>query len=120
MKIIVTGSLGHISKPLTRELVQKGHEVIVISSSPERKDAIEALGAKAAIGTMEDAGFLTATFTGADAVYVMEAMGGNSYYSPLGCKACGSSQQHWSSYRYRQRASCVSLQCGNYSEFIAF
>ena len=82
MKIIVTGSLGHISKPLTEELVQKGHEVTVISSSPERKDAIEALGAKAAIGTMEDAGFLTATFTGADAVYVMETMGGNSYFDP--------------------------------------
>jgi len=82
MKIIVTGSLGHISKPLTQELVQKGHEVTVISSSPERKDAIEALGAKAAIGTMEDAGFLTATFTGADAVYVMETMGGNSYFDP--------------------------------------
>ena len=82
MKIIVTGSLGHISKPLTEELVQKGHEVTVISSSPDRKDAIEALGAKAAIGTMEDAGFLTATFTGADAVYVMETMGGNSYFDP--------------------------------------
>ena len=82
MKIIVTGSLGHISKPLTQELVQKGHEVTVISSSPERKDAIEALGAKAAIGTIEDAGFLTATFTGADAVYVMETMGGNSYFDP--------------------------------------
>jgi len=82
MNIIVTGSLGHISKSLTKELVQKGHDVTVISSNPERKDAIEALGAKAAIGTMDDAGFLTATFTGADAVYVMEAMGGNSYFDP--------------------------------------
>jgi len=82
MKIIVTGSLGHISKPLTQELVQKGHDVTVISSNPERKDAIEAFGAKAAIGSMEDAGFLTATFTGADAVYVMETMGGNRFFDP--------------------------------------
>jgi len=82
MKIIVTGSLGHIGKPLTQELVQKGHEVTVISSNPERMDAIEALGAKAAIGSMEDADFLAATFTGADAVYVMETMGGGSYFDP--------------------------------------
>jgi len=82
MKIIVTGSLGHIGKPLTIELVQKGHEVTVISSNPERKEAIEAFGAKAAIGTMEDADFLEAVFTGADAVYVMETMGGNSYFDP--------------------------------------
>ena len=57
MKIIITGSLGHISKPLTEALVQKGHTVTVISSKPERKKEIEALGAVAAIGTMEDTDF---------------------------------------------------------------
>jgi len=82
MKIIVTGSLGNISKPLTKELVQKGHQVTVVSSKPERQKDIEAMGAKAAIGTMEDADFLTTTFKGADAVYVMETMGGNSFFDP--------------------------------------
>ena len=71
MKVIVTGSLGNISKPLTEELVQKGHTVTVISSKPEKQKDIEDLGATAAIGSVEDADFLTATFTGADAVYVM-------------------------------------------------
>jgi uncharacterized protein YbjT (DUF2867 family) len=71
MKIIVTGSLGHISKPLTTELVQKGHQVTVISSNPERQKGIEALGATAAIGTVNDVDFLTATLKGADAVYTM-------------------------------------------------
>lgn len=71
MKITVTGSLGHISKPLTKELVQKGHSVTVISSNPERQKDIEALGAKAAIGKLEDVDFLTSAFTGADAVYCM-------------------------------------------------
>ena len=80
MKIIVTGSLGHISLPLTEELVQKGHEVIVISSKPEKQKDIEALGAIAAIGTMEDAEFLTATFRGADAVYTMIAPG--NFFDP--------------------------------------
>lgn len=71
MKIVVTGSLGHISLPLTKELVKKGHTVTVISSNAERQREIEALGAIAAIGSLEDVAFLTATFTGADAVYCM-------------------------------------------------
>ncbi len=71
MKIIVTGSLGHISKPLTIELVQKGHSVTVISSNREKQKDIEALGATAAIGSLEDLTFLSTTFRGADAVYCM-------------------------------------------------
>jgi uncharacterized protein YbjT (DUF2867 family) len=55
-------------------LVQKGHLVTVISSKAERKKEIETLGAKAAIGTLEDVNFLSSTFKGADAVYVMEAL----------------------------------------------
>ncbi|HEY9047767.1 MAG TPA: NAD(P)H-binding protein [Ohtaekwangia sp.] len=80
MKIIVTGSLGHISKPLTEELIQKGHAVTVISSKAGKQQAIEALGAKAAIGSMEDADFLTAAFRGADIVYAMEALGVESFF----------------------------------------
>ena len=71
MKITITGSLGHISLPLTKELVEKGHTVTVISSKPERQKDITALGATAAIGSVDDAKFLTAAFTGADAVYTM-------------------------------------------------
>jgi uncharacterized protein YbjT (DUF2867 family) len=71
MKFTITGSLGNISKPLTEELVQKGHAVTVISSNPEKLKDIEALGAAAAIGSIEDVNFLTAGFTGADAVYCM-------------------------------------------------
>lgn len=71
MKLVITGSLGHISKPLTEELVQKGHTVTVISSKPENRTGIETLGASAAIGNLEDVDFLTTTFTGADAVYTM-------------------------------------------------
>jgi uncharacterized protein YbjT (DUF2867 family) len=71
MKITLTGSLGHISKPLTETLVQKGHTVTVISSKPGKQKEIEALGATAAIGSVDDADFLTATFTSADAVYTM-------------------------------------------------
>jgi len=75
MKIIITGSLGNISKALTQMLVEQDHTVTVISSKQERKKGIEELGAIAAIGTMEDVNFLTQTFTGADIVYCMEASG---------------------------------------------
>lgn len=71
MNIIVTGSLGHISRPLTTALVAKGHAVTVISSNPAKKQEIESLGARAAIGTLEDVAFLTSTFRGADVVYGM-------------------------------------------------
>jgi uncharacterized protein YbjT (DUF2867 family) len=76
MNIVLIGSLGNIGKPLTQELVQKGHSVTVISSNPEKQKDIEALSAKAAIGTMQDVAFLSATFEGADIVYLMEAWEG--------------------------------------------
>ncbi|MCF0050535.1 NAD(P)H-binding protein [Dyadobacter sp. LJ53] len=71
MKIVLTGSLGHISRPLTADLIQKGHAVTVISSNPEREEEIAATGALPAIGSLDDAGFLTDMFAGADAVYTM-------------------------------------------------
>lgn len=71
MKLVVTGALGHISKPMVEQLVKEGHQVTVISSNPARVAEIEALGARAAIGSVEDVSFLTSTFTGADAVYTM-------------------------------------------------
>lgn len=71
MKIIVTGSLGNISKPLTEELVQKGHQVTVISSNLEKSKEIEKLGAIAAIGSLKDVDFISETFQRADLVYTM-------------------------------------------------
>jgi uncharacterized protein YbjT (DUF2867 family) len=71
MKIIITGSLGNISKPLAEKLLAEKHEVTIISSKTEKKPMIEAMGAKAAIGSVDDVDFLTATFKDADAVYTM-------------------------------------------------
>ena len=80
MNIIVTGSLGSISKPLTSELIKKGHSVTVISSKRQKEKEIEEAGAIAAIGSLEDVEFLTATFAGADAVYTMVPPG--NYFDP--------------------------------------
>ncbi|PSL29010.1 SDR family oxidoreductase [Chitinophaga ginsengisoli] len=71
MKIVVTGSLGNISKPLSIALIKQGHSVTVISSNPAKQREIEQLGAKASIGSLTDAQFVTAAFTGADAAYCM-------------------------------------------------
>ena len=71
MKYIITGSLGHISLPVVKNLVAAGHQVTVISSSDDKAKAIEALGAQAAIGSVSDANFVNKTFQGADAVYLM-------------------------------------------------
>lgn len=71
MKIIPTGSLGNIGQPLATALVQQSHAVTVISSKSDKQAAIEVLGATAAIGSVEDAAFLAATFAGAEAVYLM-------------------------------------------------
>ncbi len=71
MKYVVTGSLGNVSKPLAEKLLAAGHEVTIVSSNSEKAAQIEAMGAEAAIGSVEDVGFLTEAFIGADAVYTM-------------------------------------------------
>ncbi|HEY9195992.1 MAG TPA: NAD(P)H-binding protein [Mucilaginibacter sp.] len=71
MKITTTGSLGNVAKPLVKKLIAAGHEVTVISTKEDKKSEIEALGARAAIGSISDTTFLTEAFKGADAVYTM-------------------------------------------------
>ena len=71
MKITTTGSLGNVAKPLVKKLVAAGHEVTVITSKADRQGEIVALGAKAAVGSISDATFLTEAFKDADAVYTM-------------------------------------------------
>lgn len=76
MKIVITGSIGNIGKPLTQKLVHQGHDVTVITSKAAKRAEIELLHARAAVGTFFDADFLSETFAGADIVYLMEAWEG--------------------------------------------
>ena len=71
MKYVITGGAGNISKPLAEKLLKAGHEVTVISRNAENIKSLVDLGAKPAIGSVTDTGFLIKTFTGADAVYTM-------------------------------------------------
>lgn len=71
MKIVLTGSLGNISKPLAEILVKAGHDVTIISSNKDKIPAIKSSGATPAIGSINDTAFLATTFKGADVVYTM-------------------------------------------------
>jgi uncharacterized protein YbjT (DUF2867 family) len=71
MNYVITGGAGNISKPLALQLLKAGHQVTVIGRNAANLSALTDAGAKAAIGSLEDVSFLTAIFTGADAVYTM-------------------------------------------------
>lgn len=71
MKVIITGSTGNISKPLTSMLVEAGYNVGVITSSKEKTQEIETLDAKPLVGSVLDSGFLQGAFQGADVIYTM-------------------------------------------------
>ncbi len=71
MNYVITGSLGHISKPIVQQLIASGHQVSVVTSNPERVKDMEALQAKGLVGSVEDSGFVNGAFSGADVVYLM-------------------------------------------------
>ncbi|ODQ44179.1 hypothetical protein PICMEDRAFT_74789 [Pichia membranifaciens NRRL Y-2026] len=71
MKVVLFGSRGNVTKPLTQILLSKGVDTTVITRSAENGKAIETDGAKAAVGSTEDVEFLTKTFQGADAVFIL-------------------------------------------------
>jgi len=68
---VITGSIGHISKPIVAGLVNAGKSVTVLTTSTERIKEIEQLGAKALVGSVQDNAFTRKSFAGADVVYTM-------------------------------------------------
>ena len=79
MKYIITGSLGHISLPVIKSLLTAGHNVTVVSSNIDKKEEIEKLGAKAAIGSVSDQAFVSNAFLDAEVAYLMLP---NDYAAP--------------------------------------
>jgi uncharacterized protein YbjT (DUF2867 family) len=71
MNIVLTGSIGHISKPMAMGLIKAGHIVSIITNSATKVNEIVALGATPLIGSIEDANFMKHAFENADAVYLM-------------------------------------------------
>jgi uncharacterized protein YbjT (DUF2867 family) len=68
---VITGSIGHISKPIVQGLVNAGKNVKVITSSIDRAKEIEKLGATAEVGSVHDHEFLKRAFANTEVVYTM-------------------------------------------------
>jgi uncharacterized protein YbjT (DUF2867 family) len=68
---VITGSIGHISKPVVIGLVKAGKNVTVITSNADKVKEIEQLGAKALVGSVSDKTFVRKAFAGAEVVYTM-------------------------------------------------
>jgi 2-alkyl-3-oxoalkanoate reductase len=54
MKVFIAGATGALGVPLLRELVARGHEVVGLTRSPEKRALIEQLGASAAVADALD------------------------------------------------------------------
>lgn len=71
MNYVILGSAGNISKPLAETLLKAGHGVTVVTRNKENLGSLLTLGAKAAVGSVNDVQFLADSFKGADAIYTM-------------------------------------------------
>lgn len=74
MGVVLLGSTGKVNQALIKKLVSDGVETTVVTRSAQKVADIEALGAKAAVGTIDDGDFLTASFKGADAAFIVSAV----------------------------------------------
>lgn len=63
MKVFIAGASGAVGKPLVRQLVASGHEVVGMTRS--RAEVVESLGATAAVADAFDAEAVCAAVTGA-------------------------------------------------------
>jgi len=71
MKYVITGGAGHTSKPLALKLLAAGHSVKVLGRNAEHLSPLADQGAETAIGSLEDGYFVTRSFVGADAAWLI-------------------------------------------------
>lgn len=68
MQVFVTGASGHIASAVIPELIGAGHEVVGLARSDASAAAVEALGAKAHRGSLDDLGSLREAAAASDGV----------------------------------------------------
>ena len=69
--IAVMGATGNTGRIISERLLEAGLEVRALGRSTERLAGLVDQGAEAVVGEAADASYLTAAFTGADAVYTL-------------------------------------------------
>ncbi|MFN2286221.1 MAG: NAD-dependent epimerase/dehydratase family protein [Anaerolineae bacterium] len=80
MKVFLTGGTGFIGKPVLKRLLARGDEVWALARSDSSAAAVEALGAHAIRGDLDDVDVLRAAMTGCDVVFHVAGwykLGGN-------------------------------------------
>ena len=68
MKIFCTGASGYIGGSVAAHLVAAGHQVTGLVRSPEKAEAVRALGIEPVMGTLDDAAYSRAAAQAADVV----------------------------------------------------
>ena len=70
-KFVVAGVTGHVGSVVARDLLAAGDSVTVIVREATKGAEWSARGAKVAVGSLDDAGFVAATVKGADAFFTL-------------------------------------------------
>src|SRR4051812_8079022 len=71
--IVVTGATGTIGRRVVEGLVARGASVTALTHSAGKTAELEALGARVAVGSFEDAASLESAFAGADTLVLITA-----------------------------------------------
>jgi 2-alkyl-3-oxoalkanoate reductase len=74
MKIFVAGATGAIGRPLLAQLLEKGHDVVALTRSPERAKTLAEQGVEAAIADIFDADAINAAVICAQPEVVIEQL----------------------------------------------
>ena len=69
VRVLVTGATGFIGSNLTAHLVERGDEVTCLVGGSSRREPLERLGVRFAVGDVRDAAAVRAAVRGADVVY---------------------------------------------------
>jgi uncharacterized protein YbjT (DUF2867 family) len=71
---VITGATGNTGRPVTLGLLERGHNVRIISRSAEKSRELTDRGAELFLGDTRDEDLLKSALTGADAIYVVLPM----------------------------------------------